>query len=60
MITAIVQVQYLAWELLQAMGAAKKRKKEKERKSDIQWNIIQPLKTPCWSSRRGAVVNESD
>ena len=35
-VTALVQVRFLAWQLVNAMGAAKKRKrkKKKKRKSD--------------------------
>jgi len=34
----MVQVQYLAWELLDATGTAKKKKRKKKRKTNQQKN----------------------
>ena len=39
-VTAVVQVQSLAWELLQAVGKEKKKKKKKRTPLVAQWKRI--------------------
>ena len=67
---AVAPIKPLAWEPPYASGAALKKKKEKTEKQKLTnelrkpTNIKKKVYYECikylWSSRRGAVVNESD
>ena len=57
-VTAVMQVRSLVRKLPSATGTAKK--KVFPDLSDSQIPLINPLKTLIRSSRRGAVVNQSD
>ena len=72
MVTAVAQVRSLAWELLHVVGGLKKKKihalgsntltQQPIHISMLKWNSVSSVgeKFWPWSSRRGAVVNESD